>query len=189
MQRILTVLPHHVRVDGSMCGMRERTYGDLIWNPLTLQANSVQVKTWFRRLRHIDMTCVQKQSRETQRSLQAKRSNEWKQGCINCTITQVTATTWGQAETRRSTTLAWQAINGVDVVTHVNLERYLNHETGRYLCTKPICGVKFGLDYMILTLESHKTVATVCVMVEAASQMPVTAVMTDGEPRNATDRR
>ena len=40
-----------------------------------------------------------------------------------------------------------------------------------------------------LTLELHKTVATVLVMVEAASQMAVTAVLfvrADGEHRNAT---
>ena len=42
---------------------------------------------------------------------------------------------------------------------------------------------------MDLTLESHKTVAKVLVMVEAASQMAVTAVLfarPDGEHRNAT---
>ena len=33
-----------------------------------------------------------------------------------------------------------------------------------------------GLDYMDLTLEAHKTVAKVLVMVEAASQMAVAAV-------------
>ena len=46
-----------------------------------------------------------------------------------------------------------------------------------------------GLDCMDLTLESHRTVATVLLMVEVASQMAVTAVLfvrTDGEHRNAT---
>ena len=46
-----------------------------------------------------------------------------------------------------------------------------------------------GLDYVDLTLESHKTVANVLVMVEAASQMAVTAVLfvrTDGKHRKAT---
>ena len=46
-----------------------------------------------------------------------------------------------------------------------------------------------GLDYMDPTLEANKTVAHVPVMVEAASQMAVTAVLfvrADGEHRNVT---
>ena len=46
-----------------------------------------------------------------------------------------------------------------------------------------------GLDYMDPTLESHKTVANVLVMVEPASQIAVTAVLfvrTDGKRRNVT---
>ena len=48
---------------------------------------------------------------------------------------------------------------------------------------------RVGLDYMDLTLESHETVVKNLVMVEAASQMTMTAVVfarADGEHRNAT---
>ena len=47
-----------------------------------------------------------------------------------------------------------------------------------------------GLDCMDLTLERHKTVATVLVMVEAASQMAVTFVLfvrSSGQHRNGTE--
>ena len=45
------MLPHLVRVDGCMCGMREPTQGDSMWKPLGIKSNSAQVKTWFRGLR------------------------------------------------------------------------------------------------------------------------------------------
>ena len=49
-----------------------------------------------------------------------------------------------------------------------------------------------GLDFVDLTLESHKTVSKVLVMVEAASQMAVTAVLfvrTNGEHRKCDSDR
>ena len=48
---------------------------------------------------------------------------------------------------------------------------------------------RVGLDNMDLILESHETVVKILVMVEAASQMTMTAVVfarADGEHRNAT---
>ena len=49
--RILTMSPRHVRVDGCVCGMRAPTQGDLRWKPLRIQSNSAQVKKRFRGVR------------------------------------------------------------------------------------------------------------------------------------------
>ena len=50
-QRMSTMLPHPLRVDGCMCGMRESKHGDLIWKLLRIQSNSVQMKKCFVGLR------------------------------------------------------------------------------------------------------------------------------------------
>ena len=51
MNQVLIVLPHHVRIDGCMCGLRESKNGDVVSKPWRIQSNFAHVKEGCRGLR------------------------------------------------------------------------------------------------------------------------------------------
>ena len=72
---VLTFLPHHVRVDGCMCELREPTQGHLMWKPLRMP----HVTKWFRGLR-----CCHPHRHEVCTSIREKWREELLEG--SCTL-------------------------------------------------------------------------------------------------------